>query len=68
MGEYKTRVKAGHVVFKGPLSETQIELLYGEDYRFIVISNKEVHVFREFADANEYAQSKNDPLKVSNLK
>ena len=68
MGNFKERVKVGHVVFKGSLSKTQIDLLYDEGYRFIVIFYREVHVFREIADAKDFAQCKNFRLEVSDLK
>ena len=68
MGDFKKRIKYGHVVFKGSLSEKQIDLLYDEGYRFIVIYYGEVHVFREIADAKDFAQCKNFRLEVSDLK
>lgn len=68
MGDFKKRVKVGYVVFEEPLSETQIDLLYEEGYRFIVVYYGEVHVFREIADAKDFAQCKNFRLEVSDLK
>ena len=68
MGDFKKRIKYGHVVFKGSLSEKQIDLLYDEGYRFIVIYYGEVHVFSEIADAKDFAQCKNFRLEVSDLK
>lgn len=68
MGDFKKRVKVGYVVFEGPLSEKQKELLYEEGYRFIVIFYREVHVFREIADAKDFAQCENFRLEVANLK
>jgi len=56
------------VVFEGSLSEKQIELLYEEGYRFVVIFYGKVYVFREIADAKGFAQCENFSLEVSDLK